>query len=113
MGAETRNVRGGRFRSSRSGSFAQLDTRTSAAMDKTIHARDRVLLPKGIQFAPRSGDTGRLWSGTGTWGPRKSTKVPPRLSTDFVPALGLTRGDRGAKRANEKGRRGNPAALSR
>src|SRR5258706_1679770 len=99
MGAATRNVRGGRFRSTIRGFLAQVPNRNTVIPAKAIRARDQEYLRKDIQISPRRWIYRQVTSGTGSWGPDQAIKGPRGLSTDFV-------------RENEKGRR-KPAALSR
>src|SRR2546425_9164373 len=54
IGAATRNVRGGRFRSRITGFLAQLARKASALPATAMRARERKYLRKAIQISPRS-----------------------------------------------------------
>src|SRR5262250_683013 len=93
------NVRGGRFRSTMSGSFAQLARSASANPAIVIRARERETLCKGIQITPRRRGTGRFFANKDGEGDlEEPTRAPRNVSTDFV-------------KGSKKGRR-RPAALS-
>src|SRR5881296_3563905 len=86
IGAATRNVRGGRFRSTITGFLAQLARKASALPATAIRARERKYLRKGIQISPRSWGRRQVILCTGDWGPGQVSKPPQWLSTNFVAA---------------------------
>src|SRR5882672_10247812 len=108
-GAATKNVCGGRLRSTMRGSLAQLASNARAAPAIARRARDQKYLRKGILRSLRGvRDAGRFSSGTGYWGPVKTSNRPGGCQR-------ILWGGKGEKPAGRKqeGPPGDPAALSR
>src|SRR5467141_1445699 len=100
IGAATRKVRGGRFRSTRSGFLAQLPTSPSASPAMAIQPRDRANLCKDIQISPRRRRHRQVFLGTGELGTPSSYQAARGAVNEFCIC-------------NEKGRRcpGGPVSL--